>query len=139
MLRQHKTAKTRGLGKRARSKEPFDAATAKPDAHEAPKVTAWLVFSRTEKASAARLFKDSGFNIALNDNGKPVPYTVAADSPAEVEYYRCKDPECSVLPVSELRIVIAMGGKPTNQDKWAEWGYNPAKNKIKQGPQQHAA
>lgn len=92
------------------------------------KPTAWLIFSKEEKEFARKIFGDRGFNLALNDNGKAVPYTVCTGSLAELRNLLKKYPDSEVLPVRELRIVQSMHGQPANKDKWREWGYTPQVN-----------
>ncbi len=83
----------------------------------------FLLFSREDKQVGAKVFRDSGFNLALNNNGKAVPYTLVEESIEQVSGYLKRYPNASVQPVSDIRIVRGMHGTPRNEEKWALWGY----------------
>lgn len=88
------------------------------------KPAGWLLYSKADRENGKRLFKDAGFNLALTDKGKVVPYTALADSEAERDRYLEENFDATCFAVREIRIVRKMHGEWVNEGKWKEWGFN---------------
>ncbi|MCB1529803.1 MAG: hypothetical protein H6853_06920 [Rhodospirillales bacterium] len=66
------------------------------------------MFSAAGKEDGQILFGDSGFNMALTDEGAFVPYTYAAETPAQRKFYfRCY-PDSRATPVQSFLTVTGM-------------------------------
>jgi|GEM_PF-4756720 len=64
-----------------------------------------------------------GVGVSLDDQGQPVHYTSVADKKGLDLSKRWADTQI-VAEVDKLRQVQGFGGKPENQNRWADWGYD---------------
>lgn len=89
----------------------------------------YLCYSPSDKDTCKKIFNnDAGFCIALNDQGKEIPYTWATDYLENAERYVNKEHPhdgAKYTLVNEFRVVLNSKGKPTNQDKFKAWGFKP--------------
>lgn len=99
------TPKQKNPSKRRRD---FDEAQLRPHEQGCQPPNVWLMFSSTDKKEGQSLFGDSGFNMALTDEGKSVPYTYAAETREQRNYYFRQYPDSRATPVQSFFVVTAM-------------------------------
>lgn len=87
-----------------------------------------LFFSQAAMNCKIRDGAPAGYDVALDANHKPVQYTHAVSADVDVTILQeafSNNDQGVVVEIPNLKRVI-VAGKPYNEDRWTEWGFDPA-------------